>query len=146
MNARTDRPTEASLIAAIQARGSDATDLRDAAHEAHHALDAKVRGKWDRESIHRAISRLPPYQQLRAEISARAVEQIVCRDLGVDCDTVEKWAFIAEMEMLKNSRLALPPGADMAKFVRKAMEHPTMRCAADRVLALAVAKSRKRAA
>ena len=39
-----DATNECAIIAAIRANGSDATTLRDAAHEAHHALVAKVPG------------------------------------------------------------------------------------------------------
>jgi len=46
------KPKADALILAIRARGSDTTNLRDAAHEAHHhALSAGVRGKWTRVNI-----------------------------------------------------------------------------------------------
>jgi hypothetical protein len=86
------------IIRAVRARGSDARDLRDAAHEACHAIEADAHS-WERESIHRAVRR--DLDMYRAEVNARAVEQIVCRRLGVAIETVRHWAFICGMESIK---------------------------------------------
>ncbi len=39
----------AKIIEAVRARGNDPRDLRDAAHEAHHALEVKAKD-WDRDA------------------------------------------------------------------------------------------------
>lgn len=130
--------TEA-LIAAIRARGSDARDLRDAAHEACHAIEANVPdGKWDREGIHSRLIRGRSRSDLvRLEIEARAVEQLVCADLGVDCDTVDKWAEITWWETMKNMRINLPSVEWIAKAVNLAMKQGRIRDKTDAVVALA---------
>lgn len=110
--------------------------LRDAAHEAHHALDAKVkRGRWDRETIHRAVMKMGKSRAVASEIMARAVEQIVCADLGVDCGTIENWAFISCIEAMK-AGVSMPSSEWFASQVRAAMATPKARKAADAVLAL----------
>lgn len=131
------RPTAEQIIEAVQARGNDARGLRDAAHEAHHALEAKVpAGRWDRESIHRAVMRMGRGKAAASEVMARAVEQIVCADFGVDCGTVERWAFVACTEALK-SGVAFPGVTWFADAVRGVMTTETARAAADSVIALA---------
>jgi len=40
------------LIAIVVEKGGDARDVRDAAHEACHALMWGVKKKWTRENIH----------------------------------------------------------------------------------------------
>lgn len=133
--------TAEQLIAAVRSNGNDPRDLRDAAHEAHHALEAKVkRGKWDRETIHRAVMKMGLGRAVQSEIMARAVEQIVCADLGVDCGTVEKWAMIACMEALK-SRVQVPGLDWMVARIKAAVVSPEGRKAADAVLALAKEKT-----
>lgn len=136
------KPTPEALIAAIRKRGNDATDLRDAAHEAHHALSAGVRGPWDRESIHRAVMAMGRADAAGDEIMARAVEQIVCADLGVTTDSIEKWAFWACMEAIK-SGIRYPSLDWFCDAVRAAMKSPEGRRAADRVMALASGRARK---
>lgn len=129
--------TSEQLIAAVRANGNDARDLRDAAHEAHHALEAKVkRGKWDRETIHCAVMKMGLGRAIQSEIMARAVEQIVCADLCADCGTVEEWAMVACMEALK-SRIQVPGLDWMVARIKAAMVSPEGRKAADAVLALA---------
>lgn len=127
-----------ALIDAIRARGSNARDLRDAAHEAYHAIDAGLSSGWDREVIHRALCRKHrrPIDLLMSEVMARAVEQIVCADLGVDPGgDVDRWAMVSAMEAIK-FRLPHAEPSVFARYVRKAMEDGTARAAADRVLAL----------
>lgn len=129
--------TAEQLITAVRANGNDPRDLRDAAHEAHHAIEAKVkRGKWDRETIHRAVMKMGIGRALQSEIMARAVEQIVCADLGVCCGTVEHWAMIACMEAVKG-RVAVPGFDWMVARIKSAMTTQEARKAADAVLALA---------
>lgn len=98
------------LVTAIRARGSDAEDVRDAAHEACHALDVGLADGWDRESIHAALMRRSiPSKALVYEVHARAVEQQVCRALRVPYDA-KAWAHIAWMETLKNGGMLVPAG------------------------------------
>lgn len=123
------------IIKAIRARGSDATDLRDAAHEAHHALDAKAK-KWDRESIHRALMRRHRCALLRSEVMARAVEQIVCTRLGVDPKgDVEKWALVACLESIKYGLPHTDPST-FAAMVCREMSGAEAIAASDAVIAL----------
>lgn len=129
----------ADIIAAVRALGSDAGDLRDAAHEAHHALDARVpRGRWDRQTIDRAVFRMGAKRAAFSEVMARAVEQLVCADLGVPCDSVEDYAAIAVLEAA-GAGLDLGSANDFAALVRHAMGTRVARRAADAVTALALA-------
>ena len=132
--------TPESIIAAIRANGSDATDLRDAAHEACHALQWGVKKKWTRENIH--AKKPKPHRifgdiGVRDEIDARAVEQLVCARLGVECGSVDHWAHICWMESLHNERVLLPAGDWLADQIRLQMR--SKRCAdlANQVTALA---------
>lgn len=127
-----------SVLRAIQLRGSDAKDLRDAAHEACHALQWRVRKSWTRDNIH---ARKPKQRSegVRDEILARAVEQIVCRQLGVDCGSVVKWAMICWMETLKNERISLPAGDWLETQIGAAMESVEAKRMAARVIALGAA-------
>lgn len=138
--------TPAEIIAAVQSHGSDAQDLRDAAHEACHAIDAKLRGLWERERIHRALSRKYGNRGslVFAEVRARAVEQIVCTDLGVDCGTVERWAHVTFLETLKNMQILLPSAEWFVDCVKRDMERTGARLAADAVLALKPKRRRSR--
>jgi len=125
----------AALVAAVRARGSDAKDPRDAAHEACHALKWDVEKRWTRNNIHRKKPQLRS-NGLADEILARAVEQLVSADVGYDCDTVEHWAMVCWMEMLKNERISLPIGDWLEKAIRSCMESSEARKWADQVLAL----------
>lgn len=107
------------LLRAIQARGSDATDLRDAAHEAHHAIFARVKGRWTRKNIDRALQKLHRSDRVGDEMRARAVEQLVCRFLGVDPGTVEKWAGISCLESMQIDKLGIPYDAMMEGVQRR---------------------------
>lgn len=130
------------LIAAIRARDSDATTLRDAAHEACHALQWGVTKKWTRDNIHakkRKPHRIFGDVGVMDEIDARAVEQLVCARLGVDCGTVEHWADVRWMEMIKNERISLPAGGWLADQIRTRMGSEAAKRMADRVLALSEA-------
>lgn len=123
------------IIAAVQARGNDATTLRDAAHEAHHALSAGLDGPWDRESIHAAVMAMGRGEAAADEIMARAVEQIVCRDFGIDCGSVKDWAMYACIESIK-SGIAYPSLNWFVERVNDYMKTRAAREAADRVIAL----------
>ena len=124
-----------ALIAECQRLGSDATDIRDAAHEACHALDAEATD-WGREAIHESLTRrVHRVDLVRAEIKARAVERLVCERMGVEYDS-DKWLAIAAFETIKNGIAGLPfdffPTA-----VGHAISSPGVAEMVDRVLALA---------
>jgi hypothetical protein len=127
------------LLAAIVKRGVVSTSLRDAAHEACHALQWGVKRKWTRDNIH---AKKPKRHRLfgdigvRDEIVARAVEQIVCHQLGVDCGSVEHWAQVCWMETMKNERISLPSPMWLADQIRKQLDSATACRLADEVIGL----------
>jgi len=129
-----------AIIDAVRARGNNPRNLRDAAHEAHHALDAKVRGKWDRENIHRHVRRMGNGRAALSEIMARAVEQIVCARCGVDPGgDVDHWALMSAMESIKNDRVDIwrIGKLTLADLIKREMGSPDAQAAADAVCALA---------
>lgn len=65
--------------------GSDTNNVRDAAHEASHALEYRVR-RWGREAIHSKVIRSRPGDRARTEVEARAVERLVCAAVNVTHD------------------------------------------------------------
>lgn len=123
------------LVAAVRAKGSDASDVRDAAHEACHALSWGVKKKWTRNNIHAKKPRVRS-EGVADEILARAVEQIVCADLGVECGSIEKWAMVCWMEMLKNERISLPTDGWLVESITSAIKSKRARAMADRILSL----------
>lgn len=127
-------PTAESIIAAIRKRGSDAIELRDAVHEAHHALFAGAR-KWDRDSIHRALRKFPRWMQAADELMARAVEQLVCKQLGVEIDGIEKWAHVSVMEAM-SYRIPFMPYDDCLRGIQNALNHESAKNYAARIIAL----------
>lgn len=134
-----DTRTANRIIEAVRARGGGPPrDLRYAAHEAHHALELRLRaGRWDPEVIHRAITKRGRVFAVTTEIGARAVEQIVCGELGVDPDgDIDRWARVAWHEAYQNSGIDMPSIAWIASMVRKVMRTPATRAAVDAVLRL----------
>ena len=98
------------LITIVQQFGSDAQDVRDAAHEACHAIDCYVpEGDWDRETIHQHVldKYLSAGEWVAAEVFARAVEWRVCEKLSIPYD-LDNWAMISFMETFKNMNLMTP--------------------------------------
>lgn len=75
------------------------------------------------------------------EIMTRAVEQIVCRDLGVDCGFVEQWGAFACIEAIK-SGIAYPSLEWFVARVRDYMKTNAAREAADRVIALGASEQK----
>jgi len=136
------------ILEAVRSRGSDARDLRDAAHEAHHALFAQVRGSWDREAIHTALVRhsdrsgLGMGALISYELDARAVERTVCLRLGVDHD-LDKWSHITWMETLKNMRVTLPHMGWVGAGIETRMDRKLIQTAADAVMNLTPKRKRK---
>jgi hypothetical protein len=134
-------PQATALLDAIRKRGVTSSSIRDAAHEACHALEWGVKKPWTRDNIHakkpKAHRIFGPAPGIRSEVLARAVEQLVCGSLGVDCGPVEHWAAVCWMEMFKNERISLPEGDWLESRIRSAIGNPKSRAMADRVLALA---------
>jgi hypothetical protein len=69
------------------------------------------------------------------EIMARAVEQIVCRDLGVECWPIEYTAALACIESIK-SGIGYPSASWFADRVRDYIKSKEARKAANQILAL----------
>ena len=139
--------TAEELILAVQSRGSDAIDLRDAAHEASHALEAGAR-RWDREAIHRALLRKfrRPGDLVASEVEARAVEQLVCAHFGVDCGKVERWADWSILEALKHRLPIITDRQFMVKAIRTRMASKRTQAHAAKVIALVVSVPGRRTA
>lgn len=140
-------PTPEKIVRAIQARGSDAMDLRDAAHEAFHALEINFRGKWTRDRIHNALCRharrgLSPGMfnstMISHELRARAAERAVCQRFGIDYET-EKWLHICYMETLQSMHIALPSTEWILKGMDVAAETLAHRRRVDQIIALGAA-------
>lgn len=98
--------TANDLVTAIRSRGSNADDIRDAAHEATHAMQSRLRGPWGRERLHSALERkarreagprMFVTEMLRYELQARAVEMLVCAHYQVPYNP-EEWAMWCAME------------------------------------------------
>lgn len=137
-------PTPEALILAIRAHGCDAITLRDAVHEALHALEAELpRGRWDRQSIHVAVKRMGVIKAAASEIMARAVEQIVCTRLGVRTQSVELWALTSCMEACTFGEPFFPCDAAV-KAIDAMMSTRRAASWADRIIALAVPKRAKK--
>lgn len=130
------------FLAIVQARGSDARDVRDAAHEACHALQWGVTRPWTRDNIHAKKPR-DRVSGIRSELLARAVEQLVCAEFAIDCGTVEKWAHVCWMEMLKNERIELPTNGWIETQVRAAMTSLDARRMVQRLLSMRMPRKKK---
>ena len=117
--------TPDELVEIVRSHGCTTNDARDAAHEACHALSWGVKKPWTRDNIHAKKPKnhrvFGPMPGVREEILARAVEQLVCSALGFDCGTVEKWAMVCWMEMIKNEGVSLPTGGWLADSIRSEM-------------------------
>lgn len=105
--------TDADLfISEVRRRGSDAHDLRDAAHESFHAMVAKIRAPWDRERIHAGLLRTPIVRSfaraglIAHELDARSVERVVCARFGVEYD-LNFWSTVAVMETVKTTGVGI---------------------------------------
>jgi len=124
------------IIAYAQAMGSDATDIRDAAHEACHAIEAHAE-KWDRDGVHYAVVKKwkRPADQLGAEVRARAVERMVCEHFGAEYDT-EEWLGVAALETMKFGLFGLPEGFWL-ESTERAMKSVNCKKLMEKVLALA---------
>lgn len=104
MNAREKAIRAERIIAAVRAKGNEpvGTGLRDAAHEAFHAMVAGSKS-WEREIVHRDLVKKirRPLDMWVHEMQARAIEQGVCKALDVDCGDLSGWVFTSIMEAIK---------------------------------------------
>ena len=102
--------TADDLLNRLCAKGIQSDSLRDAVHEASHALECGCpEDEWnDREAIHAAVCHQYPSPSylIREEIEARATEWEACEQYGIDYN-VDSWAFTAGMESIKNG-LSMP--------------------------------------
>lgn len=142
--------TPEAVIAAIRAMGSDADDLRDAAHEAHHAIEAGIpAGRWDRDTISRYVKRMGPGRAAASEVRARAVEQVVCARLGVPAGRhkLEDWVGTSVTEAIK-FREPFLKYEDAVKAVKARLASKDVQKDADAIIALATPakKARRRRA
>lgn len=131
--------TAEDVILAIRARGSDATDLRDAAHEAWHAIEAAIpEGQWDRNTISARVKRKGRGWAAASEVKARAVEQIVCQRMGVPAGRhkLEDWVGTSCMEAIK-FREPFLPYTDALAAVKRYMASKDVQKDADTIIALA---------
>ena len=113
------------LIAGVRARGAQPRDLRDAAHEAAHALRTGLAGRWTRDRIHAAVlaAAPEPHDLLAAELEARAVELLVCQQLGELYD-IEHWAEVCrrDTERVLRATLLVSVAELAAEIERRAKE------------------------
>lgn len=147
------------LYDAIRAKGyaphdlGDGDDLRDAAHEAHHALYCGLRKPWTRDNIHEALLRRAKrdasglYRStelfVQYELHARAVEWTVCERYGVEYD-VEHWADTMWWETIKNMNIRLPDVEQIIGAIKIAKGMKRIERYVDDVITLATAKPAKR--
>lgn len=151
--------TADSLIAAVRSCGNDPRDLRDAAHEACHAIEFGVkRGSWDRETINAALEKAArsmerrtarlfdgrPMLMGKAEVRARVVERLVCEHFGASYEWKD-WVFTSWAEAFKNSRIQYPSDFFETAIAEAYAEQSTRtRKIVDAVLSLAPYKPRAR--
>jgi hypothetical protein len=122
------------FIAAVRSMGCVPRDLRDAAHEAHHAIVGKAK-RWTRDGIHNALcKKLGPAERIADEIMARAVEQLVTEEItGEACGDIEHWAMWMCMEAIKDGIRGVEP--DFAeRAIRSAIDSEAGQAAAKRVI------------
>lgn len=130
------------LLEVIRANGCDALDLRDAAHEAHHALFTRLKPKWTRDRIHEALVKLAGRDRtsrstlVAYELDARAVEWLVCDRYGIEYDA-PKWADTMWWETTKNMNITLPSDAWILEAMKIRTQLPSIAKHVDNVIALA---------
>lgn len=94
------------VLRLAQERGSDAKEVRDAAHEASHAMELGLTD-WSREAIHEALTKLPRADQFRSEMLARAVEANICALCKLEYDQ-DLYLLLAGIEGAKGG-IIFPP-------------------------------------
>jgi hypothetical protein len=127
--------TAERVLAAVRARGSDARDVRDAAHEASHALQFRL-PNWNRTLIDLHMHRVRPAARVRSEVIARAVEQLVCERVGFPYDPAE-FISVALLEMAMTFRdVEAPTTTVFTASVREALAMPTVRRLVDKIVGM----------
>ncbi len=134
-------PTTREIIAAVNAQGSNATDLRDAAHEACHALQLGLFRDWSRLAIHKRLRGLRSAKRMSIEIVARAVEQIVCQRMGEKTWSIEETAVITLLEAAKDGDAPEFSLAELVLAIQETMQKHTALELAERVIALGLSSS-----
>jgi hypothetical protein len=140
------------LVEYMATRGNAPHDVRDAAHEAAHVYQAAImRGSLARETIHKRLEREARHirpasdAMVRFELQARAVEQIVCKELGVGCYPLVEAADIMAMELIVNMRIRLTNDPqEIATAIEGWMGSRHVRRIADYVIALGAPPVRDR--
>jgi hypothetical protein len=119
----TKEQVAAGVIAWARRMGSDTDTVRDAAHEASHAIEFGC-ARWDRRSID--VAAFSPRNRrllVTSEVDARALERIVCEELGVPYDPME-WAKVCLLEQagLGLYRAFPPTPAALVSAIERRME------------------------
>ncbi len=137
-------PTPEQIIAAIRKRGSDATTLRDAAHEAQHALECGCTKPWTRDNVHRAVLRHASKlagarrnfsEQVALEVRARATEMLVVQAYGEPYN-LDEWAATMWWETLKNAQISLPADPWARDAIARAAKTKSILAWRDKVIQL----------
>lgn len=107
-----------TFLKRVRSMGSDAEDVRDAAHEAFHALENRVAAPWTRERVHEAMlaryETKPPAELWLHELIARILEQVVCSKLGADAGgDLKHWITVSSFEAV---RRGVPYGRPEASY------------------------------
>ena len=131
------------LVAWAQAMGSDATDVRDAAHESFHAMQFGCK-RWDRATIDKAA--FAPRNRLflvSSELGARAAERLVCEELGLGYEPLV-WArtCLAEQAGLGLYHAFPPTPQELVAVCETYMERDWVQKIALTILMHAAAKER----
>jgi hypothetical protein len=92
----TKEQVAAGVITWARRMGSDTDNVRDAAHEASHAIEFGC-ARWDRGIDKAAFAPTNRRLLVSSEVDARAVERIVCEELGVPY-VPHYWANICLLE------------------------------------------------
>lgn len=134
-------PSPEQLLSALKARGvrphrdDDIGEmLRDAVHEAAHAIDWKVPTPWTREAI---AARAPRDRSSKfgAELLARAVETVLCERLGLTIRPLADRILLAGMEALQHDGYSVDHDQWM-KAIEIALRSPRVPPLVEQILAL----------
>lgn len=151
--------TPERIVEAVRLRGSNAEDVRDAIHEACHAVDVGLRPPWTRERIHtrilaragavwragRIVRHGDALTLLRLERNARLLEHAACARFGVEYDTLQ-WITVAALEAARLFSITAT-AADVDRMVREQdqqVQHAQTQASLDRLIARCLRASRSR--
>lgn len=132
-------PRCVDLLAVVRARGSNPRGLRDATHEACHALDVRLEPPWTRDRIHRAIEDIcdnePETRCERLvgfELKARAVEHVICMSNGVPHD-LTAWSNTMWMETASSLGIFIPRPETLPGMIKNLTRTPAVRAMVARI-------------